>query len=56
MGETRQERICVCSIILAFVYVVVANKNTEKGRKLQKTPYEKTILDASSFAFAHFLL
>jgi hypothetical protein len=28
-------------MIIAFVYVVGTNKNTEKGRKIQKTPSEK---------------
>ncbi len=43
MGKIGRERKCIRSNIIAFMYVVGANKNTEKGRKIQKIPSEKKL-------------
>jgi hypothetical protein len=52
--KMRGDSICVNSIIIEFAYIVGANKNTEKGGKIQKTPSPKNVPDASSFVFACF--
>jgi hypothetical protein len=43
LGKIGRERKCIRSNIIAFMYVVGANKNTEKGRKIQKIPSEKKL-------------